>query len=113
MNKNFVNSQIITDGDLSGNITSPAIKSQLLDKLNVFVSWSNGSTPSGSLIIEGTVDGENWEDVGVTEPTISGASGTGFVIVDTAQMCWANMRVRWAFTSGSGTLQCWIHGKNL
>ncbi len=111
-NSRTLTTQIITDGDLSADITSDTIKAQSLDKVNFFVSWT-GSSPSGSLIVQGTVDGSNWEDVGVTEPTISGASGTGFVIVGSDKTCWKEMRLFWDFTSGTGTVQAWVHAKDI
>jgi len=109
----FINTHLIKDGDLSADITSEEISTENIDKLNVHVAWT-GTSPVGSLIFQGTVDkGTTWHDIGVTEPTITGASGAEFLIVDSADMCWTNMRVFWDFTSGVGTVQCWIHAKNI
>ena len=106
----FLTHHIIVDGNLGADITSDEIKSENLDKLNVFVSWT-GSSPVGSLIVQGSVDGSTWSDIGVTEPTITGASGSGFVICDSSKVCWKRMRLFWDFTSGTGTVQAWIHAQ--
>ena len=108
------NTHLIKSGALGADITSEEISTEFMDKINIHVAWSGGSSPVGSLIIQGTVDkGANWHDVGVTEPTITGTSGKGFVIVSSDATCWTKMRVFWDRTSGSGVLQCWTHTKNI
>lgn len=108
----FITARVITDGDMSGAITSSELKSESLDKVNVHIAWAGVTGTGSSITVEGTVDGSIWHDVGVTEPTISGASGNGFVIVTENLMCWKSIRVSYAAGSVSaGTLQCWIHAK--
>jgi hypothetical protein len=111
---------VITDGDLSSNITSKVTIIQKLSLVSYTIIWS-GTSPVGTITVQasndykqnpdGSVDNPGtWSDLPLSAPTdITGNTGVGFVDIDSH----AGYALRLTYTAGSGTgtLQATIAGK--
>lgn len=117
---------VITDGDMSGNITSDPTIIQKISMLSYSYSWS-GSTPVGTVSVQvsndysldaqgNTANAGTWNTLtlnvgGVPSTTVavSGNTGNGFIDID--QLGAYAIRTIYTAGSGTGTLQCMIAGK--
>lgn len=110
--------QVITNGDMSGDITSEVSIIQNVSMIAYDVSWS-GSTPVGTLTVEvsntyqkngaGAVKvAGNWTAMPLTT-SVSGNSGTAFL--DCLATGAYAIRLKYTRTSGTGTLNATISGK--
>ena len=105
--------QLITSGDMSGNITSTAVTS-VTDSAMVEFAIVTG-TPTGSLAVQGSVSETNYRalplsgvDGTVSESiTISGAAATHLVRVTDVRDI-VRLRLVYTATSGTGTADAWI-----
>lgn len=114
--------QIVTAGDMSGNITSTVTDVRNFD--NVAVELVFTGTPTGTFSVEGSLDygyqaGGNfnpavnagtWTALSLS-PTPAASGGAGSVLLDLNQISFAFIRVKYAFTSGTGTLNAYIAAK--
>lgn len=116
---------VITNGDMSGNITSSPTILQSLTVGSYSYSWS-GNTPVGTISLQGSNDyalnadgtvrnAGTWTTFSLTlngssvsSIPISGNTGNG--IIDWTTGVYA-LRTVYTFTSGTGTLQCIVNGK--
>jgi hypothetical protein len=119
---------VITDGDMSADITSQATLLPLLTIGCYTYSWS-GNTPVGTLSVEisndynpnaspdgGKVNTGTWTAIyftlngssTVNSAPVSGNTGTGVIEFSTGA---AAIRTKYTFTSGTGTLQSVINCK--
>lgn len=117
---------VITNGDMSGNLTSLPTIIQKLSMISYALSWS-GSTPVGTVSVQVSndyaknADGSvanpgTWNTmtvslagVNVTTIPISGNTGNGFIDID--QSAAYAMRLIYTFGSGTGSLNAVINGK--
>lgn len=111
---------VITDGSLSGDLTSKVTVIQNLSLASYSLSWT-GSTPVGTVSVEVSNDYSQNADGSVRNagtwnalplsisPAVSGNSGMGFIDID-AQAGYA-LRLRYTRTSGTGTLNVIVNGK--
>lgn len=111
---------VITNGDMSGNLTSLVTVISNLSSMSYSYSWA-GSSPVGSIVVEVSDDYSINSDGSVKNagtwnalplaptPGVSGNTGNGFVDID--QLGAFAIRTRYAFTSGTGTLQAIYKGK--
>lgn len=111
---------VITNGDMSGNITSKPTIIQKLSMIGYDISWT-GTAPVGTMSVQvsntysenadGTVrNAGNWTTLTLSSPTpVSGATGNGFIDVD-ATGAYA-MRLVYTRTSGTGTMNATITAK--
>lgn len=111
---------VITDGDMSGNITSLVTVITNLSMVSYQVSW-NGAVPVGEMVVEvsndyaanadGTVRNPGtWAALPLSStPAVTGNTDNGFIDID------ANaghaLRIRYARTSGTGEMQVMVKGK--
>ena len=112
--------QVITDGDMSGNITSEVTVITNISMVSYAVSWS-GSSPVGTFSVEVSNDYEKNAAGGVANagtwtaltlsasPSVSGNTGNGFI--DLGRISAYAVRLKYTRTSGSGTLQATVAGK--
>lgn len=110
----------ITAGDMSGNITSKVTVIQKLSLISYSASWS-GTSPVGELIAEVsndyTQDGQGvaqnagtWNILPLDVPAlVSGNTGNGFIDIE-LNSGYA-LRIRYARTSGTGSLQVIVNAK--
>jgi len=118
--------QVITNGDMSKDITSKVTIIQKISMMSYSYKWA-ATSPDGTISIQvsndyslnpdGTVKNSGtWETITVnqggtptTTLTVSGNSGTGFVDID--QLGAYAIRTIYTYSSGTGTLQAWFVGK--
>lgn len=112
--------QVITNGDMSGNITSKVTIIQNLSMLSYDIAWS-GSAPVGVMSVQlsntysQNADGSirnpgNWTTIILSVPApVSGDTGNGMIDVD-ATGAYA-VRLVYTRTSGTGSLNATINGK--
>lgn len=99
------NKHEIEDGDMSGNLSSSIIDISEVTGYCVHAIWSGA--PVGNLLIEGSNDSSNF--VAVNTQATGGASGQHLLNVE--KIHYRYLRVRFSFTSGTGTLNCYISAK--
>lgn len=101
--------QVVTNGDMSqATVTSTAFTVQHTPIVCIQAVWSAGSTPVGTLQLQGSVDGTNYFNVGSTV-AVSGNSGTAQVTDANAGYLFA--RLLYTRTSGSATLNAYAEAK--
>lgn len=111
---------VITNGDMSGSITSDVTIIQNLSLIGYDISWT-GSSPVGAMSVQisntyslnpdGTVrNAGNWTTLTLSAATnVSGNSGNGFIDVE---LTGANaIRLVYTRTSGTGTMNATIAAK--
>lgn len=111
---------VITNGNMSANITSLVTVIQTNGKVSYDVSWS-GTAPVGSMSVQVSntytqnADGSvrnagNWTTLVLSSTTsVSGSTGNGFIDIDAS----AAYAVRLVYTrvSGTGTMNATVAGK--
>lgn len=100
--------QVITDGNMSGNLTSLVTKVKGLDIATYVVNWV-GTTPIGALVVEANIDGSEWVELDFGAPILV-SGDTGQKLIHVTMMAFLELRLKFNFTSGIGTLQTKIRG---
>lgn len=115
--------QIITDGDMSGDVTSSVINLMNNYAFSIQCIWSGGAAPIGNFKLQGSNDNAdqnginaiivptNWTDINSSVQPISGTPGSLLFDVTECSYRWA--RVVYLRTSGSGTLQANLNTKGV
>lgn len=105
---------------MSGNLTSKVTILQMLSLASYSITWS-GSTPIGTVAVQVSNDysenpdgsvrnAGNWSDLPLSAATaVAGASGTGFIDIDT--IAGYALRLQYRRVSGTGTMQVVVSGK--
>lgn len=124
---NIQSYQVITNGNMAGNLTSSVSVIPQVTVGSYAYSWS-GSTPIGYITVEvsndyapGGIDGKTanagtWTEIYFTldgstvtnQAPVTGNTGTGFIEWSTAAYA---IRTKFYFTSGTGTIQSYINAK--
>jgi hypothetical protein len=102
------NNRLILDGDMAGNITSTTQNVQEAVSFSVHGIWT-GTSPVGTLDIQGSNDGVNFTSVLSSPAAISGNSGQ--IMVNVEKHAYAYIRLVYTETSGTGTLNVYVNGK--
>lgn len=113
--------QIITNGDMStASITSRVTSIQYLDNICIELFWTG--SPVGTFAVQGSLDYAQDEFGNVTNtghwvpmalnPSPSTAAGSP-ILIDMNQLSFPYIRVIYTKTSGTGTLQGYVGGKQL
>lgn len=110
---------VITNGDMSGNLTSLVTIVQTNGKVSYDIAWSGTPTGTFSVQVSNTytqnADGSvrtagNWTPITLSSPTAAlGSSGNGFIDID-ATAAYA-IRLMYTAASGTGTLNAVVAGK--
>lgn len=115
--------QNITAQSMGANITSAVTDISYLDNVGIELVWSAGSSPVGLISVEGSIDyfqdnlgnvvrTGNWTALTLSpSPAVSGNTGT--ILLDMNQLSFPFIRVKYTRTSGSGTLNGYICGKQV
>jgi hypothetical protein len=118
--------QVITNGAMSGNITSLPTILQSISGVSYEISWS-GTSPTGTLSVQisnsysvnpnGSVNNAGtWTTVyldegGTPTMTIAISGNTGSAFIDPIETDGYAIRLIYTAASGSGTMQAYICGK--
>lgn len=99
---------IITNGDMSGNLTSLTTDIRYTDDVGVQLTFTG--TPTGTFSVNVSTDQINW--VPLTLPSVPVASGSaGSIYLDLFALSAPYIQTTYTRTSGSGTLQASIVAK--
>jgi len=116
---NLFRFQNITDGDMSGDVTSIITNIQQLDNIGFQVVWTG--TPVGSFDIQvslnytqdewGNVQNAgDWSSIGLTPaPAAEGSADSAYIDINQISAPW--IRLIYTRTSGTGTLQGYVTAK--
>lgn len=100
---------LIVDGDMSSNITSPSSNILYQDRAGYQLVWTG--TPVGTFSVEVSNDETTWTELTLTTAiTGGGAADNAFIDVETAAKY---VRVVWTASSSTGTLQAHITSKSI
>jgi len=92
--------QIVTDGDMSGDVTSAVVEIAAYRHQAVQAVWTG--TPAGNLQLEASNDGTDWTARG--SPVAAGGAAGSHVFVET-YAAWAKTRLKYTSSSSTGVLQ--------
>lgn len=122
MSYNLLNPvHIIIAGDMSGNLTSPAVEVKLQDNIGIQMNWTGAPVGTFSFQIsmdhkediEGNiVTAGNWITLPV-QPAIVATGTPDVAYVDLNQQSAMYMRVVYSYISGSGTLNVFVDAKGI
>ena len=114
--------QVITNGDMSTNVTSKVTIIQNMSQVGYDISWAGGSgATAGTFSVQvsntysqnadGTVaNAGNWTSLTLSNvPTVGSASGNGYIDID-AISAFA-IRLVYTRSGGAGSLQATVCGK--
>jgi len=103
--------QWITNGDMSqAEIQSAYTSIAYLDNISVQVKWT-GTSPVGVLRIVGSVNGEDFVVQPISAPPVNANSGN--VMISFQNAGYQKVGLLYQRTSGSGTMNSWIGGKEV
>jgi len=107
MAQNLFNIKIITNGDMSGNITSDEIDLSKVDGYAIQADYTG--SPTGDIKIQCSVNGSTWADYPSSEVAIPTA--TSPILWEITTAFYDKVRVIYTASSGSGTLNVQINVK--
>lgn len=109
--KNTLVYQNITNGDMSGNITSVVTDISNTDNIGIHLVFTG--TPTGSFFIDASIDGAQFSamDFGSPGPLAGGSADS--IILNIQQCPYRKLMVRYVASSGTGTLNAWISTKQI
>lgn len=102
------NQRVIADGSMGGNLSTSSIEVSEVALGSVHAIWSAGSTPVGDLIVSGSNDNSTFTTI--STDAVSGNSGS--LLKRLGSIDFAYLKVSYTRTSGSGTLNVYVCGKN-
>tara|TARA_R110002126_G_C10056923_1_gene461039 strand:+ start:165 stop:482 length:318 start_codon:yes stop_codon:yes gene_type:complete len=104
----------MTDGDLSGNLTTAEVSVRYLDNVAIQAVWVDGGSLSGEFKIDGSVDGTNFEELDLSTTTAGVATVTGSDqhLIELINVSYDRIRVRFVFSAGAGTGQVHVMAKS-
>lgn len=105
---------IITDADMSVPIVSSVTNIQFLDNVSIQLVFTG--TPTGIFTVSGSLDYNPSTGTGsftalTLDPNPATAGAPNSILIDMNQLSFPYIRVSYAVTSGSGTLNAYISGK--
>ena len=101
----IINTQAINSQAMTGNITSSVIDISEVRGYAVHFIWTG--TPTGDVVVEGSNDGSNFSQISTA--ATGGAAGQS--LSNQADANYKYVRVKYTFTSGTGTLNAYVSGK--
>jgi len=92
---------IITNGDMSGNITSNSTNVQFLDDVSVQIVITG--SPTGEFFWDVSLDNTNFVSIPMTPSASISAGSPNDIGIDYERTAFVYVRIRYVFGSGSGT----------
>lgn len=103
--------QVVTDGDMSDDVTSLETTVNYMDNSGYQVIWTGA--PTGVFSVEVTINGTAWEAL-TFNPALSAPAGSGgSFVIDLNQLPFKQIRFVYTSTSGTGVLNVWTMAKRL
>lgn len=103
-----LNAHTINAQDLSVDITSDTLEVKEVNKVSVQWIWT-GSSPVGTGHIQVSNNGTDWKTLSTNDTSVSG--NTGNDMVNLPDIAYAYLRLLYAHTSGTGSLDAYVSGK--
>jgi len=110
---------LITDGDMSGDITSLETSVKNLDVGTIRLTWDIGGTPVGEIKVQGLQEREgkpvvdsDWFDVSFGSTLTIDNTETEHQLIFT-QLPFDKIRLKYTSTSGTGTLNAKVSAKQV
>lgn len=101
--------KIFDEVSLAGNLTSSTSNIEFLDNVCIQLIWTT-SDAVGVFYVEVSMDGEHWTPIDLSpSPAVAGTSN--HCLLDLVLLAAPKIRVRYAATSGTGTLTGFISAK--
>lgn len=123
MQKNVLKPQlIISAGDMSGDLTSEVVPIQWLDNVSIQLNFTG--TPTGAFEVQGSLDYSvdplsgtvknpgNWIALTLSPAPVASGSADQ-ILLDLYGLTFPFIRVFYDSTSGSGSLDAYLSGKQL
>ena len=104
----FASTSLISSGDMSASFQSEGINLHLKKSYSIIATFTG--SPGGSLYLAYSIDGINWYLLPDSTSTISAAGDVSW-LVSTAHYSW--VRMHWAKTGGTGTLNATYNTKGV
>jgi hypothetical protein len=106
---------------MGGDITSTVSNIEFYDNIGLLFVYSG--TPTGEFFVEGSINHVQDQNGNVTtvgnwvpidlDPSAVASGAAGEILIDLNQLSFPWLRVRYARSSGTGTLDVYISGKSL
>lgn len=103
------NNHLVDSVSMGANITSSAVNVQEAVSYSVHAIWSAGATPIGTLDLQASNDGVNYQSVLSAPAAVSGNSGQ--ILINIEKHAYAYIQVVYTRTSGSATLNVYVNAK--
>ena len=101
--------QLITDGDMSSDVTSDTTNILYTDRVSYQISYTG--TPTGSFSVQISNDETTWENMTLsTAVSAAGSADNHFIDCETGAKY---IRLKYTSSSGSGTLQVKLVAKSI
>ena len=101
---------VITAGDMSGSLTSTVTNVAYTDNVGYHCVWTG--TPTGTITVEATIDGTNWDSLTLS-PTISLTGASGSTLISLNQLPYESVRMKYNRSSGTGTINVVVMTKTI
>jgi hypothetical protein len=115
--------QVVLNGNMTSNITSPPTNIQMLDNTGYSIAFSG--TPTGTFSVQCSADYQpgtapteypmnpgTWTTLPLSNPiTAAGSPDNGYIDLTLLSAPW--IRLVYTASSGSDSLQVWVTGKSL
>lgn len=108
----LLDKQIVSAGNLSGNITSDGLEVKAAIRMSLQVSWT-GSSPVGTLKVQGSNDNITFADDPEQASPLAISGSSGQALIKIANTSYNYVRVLYTSTSGSGSLNVNLSAKRL
>lgn len=118
MKKVLKKALVVSAGDMSGNLTSNVVDIEFLDNIGIQLNFTG--TPTGTFGVQISMDynpqtGSGfWIDLTLpTTPAAVAAGAANQIYIDLIQLTAPYIRCKYTATSGAGSLDAYINGKEI
>jgi hypothetical protein len=101
--------KIITDGDMSSDVTSQVMHLRIFDNIGLQVGWSG--SPVGTFTVEASNNDTDYAELVMDAMTTANSPNPFLISIN--QFPYRTLRLKYTATSGSGTLNAWGSAKGL
>lgn len=110
MAKNEAYSQLTASGSLGADFTSDTINTERNDLIGIQIVYSGGGSPTGTFILQASIDGSTWSTVTGSSVAITTDGNTLYTITD---ICYRYLRVNYTRTSGTATINIYLYKREV
>lgn len=118
MKKVLKKALVVNEGNMSGNLTSNVVDIEFLDNIGIQLNFTG--TPTGTFGVQISMDYNPQTGAGFwiyltlpTTPAAVAAGASNQIYIDLIQLTAPYIRVKYTATSGAGSLNAYINGKEI